>query len=273
MRIWNILVLLVSLTVTSVEAATPTCDKDAHDVECRKYPHSPYNDIRTEQLLKEVPRGIVFEQDTAVLSAYQMFNNNLWSSSNYASGAEVAKSIMGVGNIPTNDHVLEDTKMRSPAFYFAAAKMGILGSVTDFDKLNKENPALSKFVAGLGNFFYRWEGVSNEWKKGEAEENATRYLFTSLLVCSNRPTSAYDAYIKMPLDKKRLFLSGLMEDIRKNRDSYLVTAWSSLLLTNHLDLSGKKDHADLIYTHIERPSRDLVGYSVRGRKTDANLFQ
>ena len=174
MRIWNILVLLVSLTVTSVEAATPTCDKDAHDVECRKYPHSPYNDIRTEQLLKEVPRGIVFEQDTAVLSAYQMFNNNLWSSSNYASGAEVAKSIMGVGNIPTNDHVLEDTKMRSPAFYFAAAKMGILGSVTDFDKLNKENPALSKFVAGLDNYFYRWEGVANEWKKGEAEEKIGR---------------------------------------------------------------------------------------------------
>ena len=284
MRIWNILALLFSLTVASVEATTPACDKDSHDFECRKYPHSPYSDIRTEQLLKEVPPGIVFEQDPNVLKAYKIFMGNQYFSSYQASGSVIGQWIMGANprGIATHIIISDTTKMRSPAFYFTAAKMGILTSVTDYDKLESQNPGLYNFVEALGKYFTRWINKNHpDWERIELEDGIQEQLIKSLIILSGKRPKEYKSLNGLNLDEQRQYLQELSKRILDKGiyEEMALAQWCAMILTDHYINRFNKDRTQALKTKyldvngiLEKSFRQST-FKLRPNKGDPKYYE
>lgn len=182
--------------------------------------------------------------------------------------------------------ILQNTRntlgLTEPAWYFVRARTGV-GAYSP-NNFEKRNPALWNFAVGLGEYFSVY--VDNDWKQQDKRDGyalrtrewhvkeAENGFLASIFICANNYSNTQAekdvvAYQQMPIDQKARVLQNLRRQIEKSKDINIkkTFAWSALMITSLYDIEKNKTNADITYNFLEKNTKELIGYIIRG-----NLF-
>jgi hypothetical protein len=206
----------------------------------------------------ELPPGIANCRDTAVIMAYKYWERDgvEQTDNGIYRHKDIAKAILKIdknrGMMPVPTYIKDDTPFVEPAYWFVRAKINdsYNSEISVQDLKKKGYDAMAYFSTATSRYFDMWVRREQNYRES-IEENYLKAIF----IAAGRNENDVKGYMKMKLNEKEQFLSGIMNSFEKESyNNLLIGSWAGFFLVNHYDQINKNG-GDFFFKMIEKPLR------------------